>query len=474
MKTKYWQRMLIGLGLTLVLTTPWASATNYYVVTSSQQPSPTPPWTNWGWAHTNLIEVVAAARGGDTVYVTNNATYWLTNQITVSYPITVRSWGPGGIMDPTNTILDGNYPNTTNRHFTLNNYWATIAGFTLTNGWASPETNLSANGGSIYIYYGMVTNCIIMRNYALSTNAASYSILGGGGIYMGPNAGNSGGVWNCTISGNSAYKSGGGIITISGSGNWRIANCTISGNSASTEGGGITARGESTIISNCWIVSNRGSGGASGAGIILNNGAECHNSFIMGNASDTTVWNEGGGVRIFGGGLLRNCLIANNIARYGGGVAVYDALSRIQNCTIVSNYVSVSWGGLYVGRTNVATKVENTIIWGNSSADTYSNWFITANVGAVSTFSNCCTSPKFYNAYGNLTDVNTITNDPRLISTTDFRLQSSSPCINAGANRAWMENALDVYGNRRIDNFRKTVDIGAYEYLSPGTVFGFQ
>ncbi|MCX6993442.1 MAG: hypothetical protein NT011_09915 [Kiritimatiellaeota bacterium] len=473
MKIQYLQRILIGLGLALALAVPWASATNYYVVTSSQQPSPTPPWTNWGWAHTNLIEVVAAARDNDTVYVTNNATYWLANQITVSYAITVRSWGPGGILDPTTTILDGNYPNTTNRHFTLNNYWATIAGFTLTNGWASPETNLSANGGSIYIYYGMVTNCIIMHNYALSTNVASYNSLGGGGIYMGPNAGNSGSVWNCTISGNSAKMSGGGTINLNGT--WRIANCTISGNSASISSAGMHIYAASTIVSNCWIVSNFATYQVCPGGILLANGAQCHNSFILGNTCDQTAgWNEGGGVRIFGGSLIRNCLIANNMARYAGGIAAYDNSTTIQNCTVVSNYASVGWGGLYIGRTNVALKVENTIIWGNSSADTYSNWIMSANVGAVSTFSNCCTSPKFYNAYGNLTDVNTITNDPRLISTTDFRLQSSSPCINAGVNRDWMENALDVYGNRRIDNFRRTVDIGAYEYLSKGTLFGFQ
>ncbi|MCX6992200.1 MAG: hypothetical protein NT011_03550 [Kiritimatiellaeota bacterium] len=132
MKTRCLQRMLIGLGLAMVLSVPWASATNYYVVTSSQQPSPTPPWTNWGWAHTNLFEVVAAARDNDTVYVTNNAKYYLTNQINVSYAITVRSWGPGGIIDPTNTIIDACAPGTTNRHFSLSNYWATLAGFTLT------------------------------------------------------------------------------------------------------------------------------------------------------------------------------------------------------------------------------------------------------------------------------------------------------------------------------------------------------
>ncbi|MCX6992680.1 MAG: right-handed parallel beta-helix repeat-containing protein [Kiritimatiellaeota bacterium] len=240
LKTQYLQRMLIGLGLAMALAAPWASATNYYVVASSQQPSPTPPWTNWGWAHTNLTEVVAAARDNDTVYVTNNQTYYLANQITVSYAITVRSWGPGGIYDPTNTILSGRYPNAISRHFTLNNAGATVAGLTLKKGYES-------SGGSIYLQNGLVTNCIIVSNVTYSS--------AGGGVYMITGAG---GVWNCTISGNWASNSSGGGVYVASGGPWWIANCTISGNSTvyGGEGGAISAVNASTIISNCRIVSN--------------------------------------------------------------------------------------------------------------------------------------------------------------------------------------------------------------------------
>jgi len=119
-------------------------ATNYYVAASGSTPDG--QWTNWAGAHTNLIEVVARTRDNDTVYVTNNATYYLTNQVSISYAVTVRSWAPDGGLDPTNTILNGNYPNTINRHFTLNNYDAKVAGFTLTNG-----CDNWANGGSIYL-----------------------------------------------------------------------------------------------------------------------------------------------------------------------------------------------------------------------------------------------------------------------------------------------------------------------------------
>ncbi|MCX6992134.1 MAG: right-handed parallel beta-helix repeat-containing protein [Kiritimatiellaeota bacterium] len=457
MRTQYLQRMLIGLGLTMVLAAPWASATNYYVVASSHQPSPTWPWTNWGWAHTNLIEVVAVARDNDTVYVTNNATYWLTNQITVSYAITVRSWGPGGILDPTDTILSGRYPNAINRHFTLNNAGAILAGLTLTKGYAS-------GGGAIYLQNGMVTNCIIVSN-------VTYSSVGGG-VYM---TDYSGGVWNCTISGNWASNTtgnAGGIYVADGGGPWWIANCTISGNSTGygCEGGGIDAR-RNTVISNCWIVSNVGS--YSSGGIRLATGTVCCSSFIIGNSAvGYPGASIGGGIRTFHNGtLIRNCLIANNYAVGKGGAIQANHDVKIQNCTIASNVTLGNGGGFDFSGNAGFPAIENTIMWGNrAGADgsgTSSNYYIT--VGA-STFTNCCTSPQIVSA--NATAVNTITNDPRFVNNaTDFRLQSDSPCINAGVNRGWMEGVRDLYGYRRIDDFRKTVDIGAYEYLSPGTVF---
>ncbi|MCX6993725.1 MAG: hypothetical protein NT011_11375 [Kiritimatiellaeota bacterium] len=476
MKTQCLQRMLIGLVLALVVV-PWALAADRYVATNG-----TGGGTSWTDTHSNLIAMVALAGDNDTVYVTNNAKYYLTNQITVTNAITVRSWGPGGIYDPTNTIIDANYPNapTTNRHFTLSNYWATLAGFTLTNGWGSGNTNntgnAGANGGSIYLYYGTVTNCIITRNYAFNTNASVNS--GGGGIIMGIDSAKSGSVWNCTISGNAAYRYGGGILVRDG--NWRILNCTIVGNSvqaAGYEGGGIEMCTQSgvAVVSNCWVVSNSA---GYGGGLKMVYNAECYSSFIVGNTST----HQGGGIRIGNGsGVIRNCLITYNYSSggnsWGGGIAA-SSNPKIQNCTIASNYCAQEGGGLDFSNYDGFPKVENTIIWGNranANGGINSNYFVSRSNAtyAVITFTNCCTSPNIVSTNSVATEVNTITNDPRFVqaATDNYRLQSSSPCINAGVNRDWMEGARDLYGNRRIDNFRKTVDIGAHEYLSQGTMF---
>jgi len=67
------------------------------------------------------------------------------------------------------------------------------------------------------------------------------------------------------------------------------------------------------------------------------------------------------------------------------------------------------------------------------------------------------------NAVGN------ITNAPLFVDYAggNLRLQSNSPCINAG-NNAYVTSATDLDGNPRIVS--GTVDVGAYEYQGPGSV----
>jgi hypothetical protein len=78
----------------------------------------------------------------------------------------------------------------------------------------------------------------------------------------------------------------------------------------------------------------------------------------------------------------------------------------------------------------------------------------------------CCTTPLPTNGVGN------ITNAPLFVAAPNgnFRLQPNSPCINAG-NNGYVTGATDLDGQPRISG--NTVDLGAYEYQSPGSVISY-
>ena len=90
-----------------------------------------------------------------------------------------------------------------------------------------------------------------------------------------------------------------------------------------------------------------------------------------------------------------------------------------------------------------------------------------ANYDPSSTLNFCCTTPLPASGLGN------ITGDPLFVDTngwSNLRLQSYSPCINAG-NLAFVMTTTDLDGNPRVVN--GAVDMGAYEYQGPGSVISY-
>lgn len=65
--------------------------------------------------------------------------------------------------------------------------------------------------------------------------------------------------------------------------------------------------------------------------------------------------------------------------------------------------------------------------------------------------------------------------DPKFIDkdSGNWRLKPGSPCVNAGVIRAGMQ-AVDIDGRRRLDKFSELLDMGCYEYVPSGVMFGFQ
>jgi hypothetical protein len=101
-------------------------------------------------------------------------------------------------------------------------------------------------------------------------------------------------------------------------------------------------------------------------------------------------------------------------------------------------------GGVYLATGN------NCIVYYNSALSSDANCF-------GGTVNYCCTTPLPAGT-GNLT------NEPAFVNTNgwiNLRLQSNSPCINAG-NNAYVITATDLDGRPRILGDR--VDMGAYEF----------
>ena len=254
----------------------------------------------------------------------------------------------------------------------------------------------------------------------------------GGGVWCG----NGGVVSNCVISSNGAFYGGGGVYCMGGS----VKNSVISNNFAGMYGGGVDCRFGTT--ENCAISHNSSSN--SGGGVYLYIGAAADNCVISFNYAHYS----GGGISTLWGGPLNNCMVMGNSAdSIGGGVKI-NAGGIIQNCTITRNSAVSSGGGVWISSGDV---VENSVIYSND-APSGVNWY---NSGVSLGYYYCCLTPD-PGSPGN----NNVTNDPQL--TLAGRLNSISPCINAG-NNAYVQNPVDLDGNPRI--VFGTVDMGSYEYI---------
>jgi hypothetical protein len=411
-------------GVSATVTVHVVEDLHYVSATSG---SPVAPYTSWATAATNIQDAVDVAGVGGTILVTNgiyapsgrttpSAGDGATNRVTVDKPLTVRS-----VNGPVVTVIQGQMPGATNgyvRCVYLTNA-ATLLGFTLTNGVAGVGAGVYCESTS-----AVLSNCVLSGNSVIN----GY----GGGAYGGT-------LNNCTLTGNSAltddYYDGG-----YGGGAWygTLNNCTLTANSAPWGGGAYGG-----TLNNCTLTGNSSAfdgGGASGGILTLNN------CTLSGNSASR----YGGGSF---GGTLNNCTVSGNWAgNYGGGA--YDCW--LNNSTVTSNSAAYAGGGAS------GCALTNCIVYFNTA--TQGANYYQYPYGEVLTY--CCTTPMPTNGVGN------ITNAPLFVDQANgnLRLQTNSPCINAG-NNAYVLGSKDLDGNPRIVG--GTVDIGAYEYQTPTSIISY-
>jgi len=257
------------------------SQTHYVSLTGHNQP----PFTNWWGAATNIQAAVDAASDGEMVFV-NSGTYVLTNQISVTKGVNIV-----GVQGADSTIIDGNYPATTNRCFYLANANARVSGFSIVNGCAGAY----GWGSGVEAVPGNVDHCVIANNIGL-VNARGCGVYISGGtldsciitnhaaaLYgCGVNASGGAVISNCQISDNgfatvSSSLTGGGIRISGGT----MRNCLIARNIAGGGGAGIWVAG-STVIENCTVVSNVTL--SAGGGIYVGATTTARNLIVYGNS----------------------------------------------------------------------------------------------------------------------------------------------------------------------------------------------
>jgi len=197
-----------------------ARATIFYV--DANGANPTPPYSDWSTAATNIQDAIDASADDDQILVTNGVYNSggavmagdLTNRVAINKAVTVQS-----VNGPLLTIIEGagatNGPAAVRCAWLTNN--ASLIGFSLV--WGATGTNngtLTAlgSGGGVWCASSNATvqNCIIVSNSAFYAGGAAYQ----------------GSLKSCFVSGNSVHTSlpGGAIFGAS------VNNCTVVSNSA--------------------------------------------------------------------------------------------------------------------------------------------------------------------------------------------------------------------------------------------------
>jgi hypothetical protein len=275
-------------------------------------------------------------------------------------------------------------------------------------------------------------------------------------------------IQNNTFSYTSGNCMGGGVgnDAVNNATDVLVDDCIIKNNKA-THGGGVRIKG---TIQNSVIEENSTTNNAAG-GVHLFNGAQMYNCIVRNNESGAAT----GGVRMSGtpGGVLANCLIYGNTATGTiGGVSLETSSHKVISNTIVANEQKSTDNPDRCGvRLNVGGPLQfcNNIVWGNKVNGVVQDNQILVLDSYASQTNNFAHNAVAWN--GKLSDgatefagVNTIlltTADPGFVdaSNGDYQLAGTSKLINAG-HSGYFCGTTDLAGNTRKQG---TIDIGCYE-----------
>lgn len=359
-------------------------------------------------------------------------------------------------------------------------------------------------GGAVYVVYGgIVSNCIFRSNHAEQGGAiAYYHPAETFGTYEKTLANEASVplICDCVFEANTAVgdvNGGGGAVSYRPPPSERenptypaiIRRCTFKDNTCQGRGGAVSL-GFNSVIESCLFTGQSGScycgtvvdmrGRSNGTHALFANntitGVSCsiaEHGLIEMHGIGYTIVNcmvtnnsitAGSIIRVEGdgtGGLVRQCLFADNGEGWGVIRGCYNGTVRFENCTIDGDE-----GGVFLAPTGTQRiELVNTVVRSTQQiVSTETKNFVVKN----------CVLP---NVPGGVEDSGVIAGDPSFTDAAhgNYMPRRSSPCRDAALPLAWMTDARDLAGAPRVvrDGVVRTdnlyADIGCFENgLKPG------
>ncbi len=429
-------------------TAPIADLGAYEKQTNSVSPcaAVTFPYTLPNNAPATLITAIECANANGTADVIN------LNGQTVTLTASYASYtGATGLPQVTTaiTLQNGNITRSGGApQFRLLSVGATgsltVDGVTVSGGSLPSNDNAGAifnDGGTLAILSSTLTN-----------NSAGF----GGALY---NSGSAAAITiaDSTLSNNSATQSGGFMLNDSGSAT--IIRSTVSGNSSSgTAGNGAIYNFEADLD----IIDSTFTGNTSttSVGAVQNfaGTTDIANSVFAGNSAANTsgaVLNNAGGVM-----TITNSMFTGNRAGNAAGALTNNASSTltITNSTFAGNNATTGGGIFIPGATT--TTITNSVVWGNNG-NTLTGATITYSIieGGFAGTGNLNVDPLFVSPLA-------FTSAPTTAG--NYRLQDSSPAVDAGSNAAVPVDTFDLNDNASTTDEAPDLDGNPRRYDDTG------
>ena len=452
---------------------------------------------DWANALLNVQDAVnIVAENGEILIAAG--TYSQNSKIIIAKQITLKGGFPSGgdIQDIANnlTVLDGNNSDRVLEHSGAGEL--TIQGLTIQNGRVNAGGFIARGGGIFSITGNLTLDQVVLQN----NEAISASVARGGGLFSESTTATVT-IINSNINNNAAevtnsWAQGGGIyVTNILNIEYSVVQANEAEGNTIAQGGGIYAKHINSV--GCQIIANTSTSiNASAAATLAEGGAiyisedgslDLTNTKIQGNSAlhsrnnAQNATTRGGGVFISANStahFMNTEISANrathgttlaNISVGGGGISVINSPITLTNSLLFNNSIrrplpSDGGGGIGGGIGGGTVVFQNSILWNNTREDSSG----TGNVFADE-HSNTTSFIANHSLIKNedLSDTNginaTIAGFNPLFEDEaggDFRLQSSSPLIDAGLD-SFNTTTEDLDGNPR---FIGPIDIGPYEF----------